>query len=174
MKPTREELQARVESLAKKKRSVKHKAQAPPERNLTIRGKISRLGASSPPSTGKERGSSGQVPTRGQASPSMAEVSKVASPKNPSGRTAEPPLEVLPIFVWSPSTQNAKVPPTTPNDEGRDCFGTEGDEDSLLTNSKLIAGLYRSSYGTLISRGRIPCPLRRLWPYRFREQPPHA
>ena len=58
MKPTREELQARVESLAKKKRRIKSKAQAPPESSLAIRGKISRLGASSPSSTAKERGSS--------------------------------------------------------------------------------------------------------------------
>ena len=70
----------------------------------------------------------------------MAKVSKVAGQKNPSGRTAEPPLEVLPISVRSPSAQNAKLPPTTPKDEVRDCFGTEEDEDSLLTNSKLAAG----------------------------------
>ena len=81
VKPTREELQAQVESLAKKKRSVKRKAQAPPEISLAIRGKIPGLGASSPPSTAKERGSSNQVPARGQAPPSMAEVSKVAGPK---------------------------------------------------------------------------------------------
>ena len=54
MKPTQEELQARVESLAKKKRSIKRKSQAPPESSLAIRGKIQRLGASSPPSTAKE------------------------------------------------------------------------------------------------------------------------
>ena len=58
VKPTREELQARVESLAKKKRSVKRKAQAPPESSLTIQGKILRLGASSPLSIAKEWGSS--------------------------------------------------------------------------------------------------------------------
>ena len=69
----------------------------------------------------------------------MVEVSKVEGLKNPSGRIAEPPLEVLPISVWSPSSQNAKLPPTMPKDEGRDCFGTEGDEDSLLTNSELAA-----------------------------------
>ena len=46
-----------VESLAKKKISVKRKAQAPLESNLAIRGKILRLGASSPPSTAKEWGS---------------------------------------------------------------------------------------------------------------------
>ena len=58
VKPTWEELQGRVESLTKKKRSVKHKPQAPPESNLTIWGKILRLGSSSPPLTAKERGSS--------------------------------------------------------------------------------------------------------------------
>ena len=57
MKPTREELQARVESLAKKKRSVKRKAQALRESSLAIRGKILRLGTSSPSSTAKEWGS---------------------------------------------------------------------------------------------------------------------
>ena len=77
----------------------------------------------------------------------MVKVSKVASPKlrpsriavvkNPSGRTTEPPLEVLPISVWSPSTQNSKLPHTMLEDEGKDCLGTEGDEDSLLTNSEL-------------------------------------
>ena len=61
MKPTREELQVRVESLAKKKRSAKRKPQAPPESSLAIRDKIQRLGASSLPSTTKERGSSYQV-----------------------------------------------------------------------------------------------------------------
>ena len=55
MKPTWEELQDRVESLEKKKRSVKRKAQAPPESSLAIRGKIPRLGASSPSSISKER-----------------------------------------------------------------------------------------------------------------------
>ena len=144
VKPTWEELQARVESLEKKKRRVKRKAQAPPESSVAIRGKIPRLGASSPPSTVKEWGSSDQVPTRGQAPPSMAEVSKVAGPKILLGRTVEPPLEVRPISVCSPSAQKAKLPPTTPKVEGSDCFGTEGDEDSLLTNSELAAGAISS------------------------------
>ena len=102
-----------------------------------ILGKIPRSGASSSLSTAKERGSSYQVPARGQVPPSMAEVSKVAGLKNPSGRTAKPPLEVRPIYVWSPSMKNTKLPPTTPEVEGRGCFGTKGDEDSLLTNLEL-------------------------------------
>ena len=68
----------------------------------------------------------------------------MAGLKNPSGRTAEPPLEVLPIFVRSPLAQNAKLPPTTLEVGGKDCFGTEGDEDSLLINSELATGAISS------------------------------
>ena len=32
----------------------------------------------------------------------------------------------------------------TPEDEGRDCFGIEGDEDLLLTNSELTTGVVSS------------------------------
>ena len=49
MKPTREELQARVELLTKKRRNVKHKAQDPPESSLPVRGKTTKLGVSVPP-----------------------------------------------------------------------------------------------------------------------------
>ena len=76
--------------------------------------------------------------------PPMVEVSKVEGSKNPSGRTVEPPLEVLPIYVWSPSAQIAKLPPTTSEVGGKDFFGTEGDEDSLLTNSELSPGAVSS------------------------------
>ena len=110
--------------MAKKKRSVRHKARAPLKSSLAILGNILRLGASSPSSTSKEWGSSNQVPARGQAPPPMAEVSKVASRKNPSGRSTEPPIEVLPISVQSPSAQNAKLPSTVSEGEEMDCFGT--------------------------------------------------
>ena len=56
-KPTREELQALVELLAKKRRSVKRKAQDPPESSLPARGKSPKLGTFVPPSPAKERGS---------------------------------------------------------------------------------------------------------------------
>ena len=140
VKPTQEELKARVELLAKKKRNFKCKAQAPPESSLVIRGKILRQGASSPPSIAKEQGSPNQIPARGQVPPSMAEVSKVAGSKNPLGRTTEPPLDVLPISVQNPLAQNTQLPPTMQEDEGRDRFGTKGDKDSLLTNSELTVG----------------------------------
>ena len=74
VKPTREELQARVELLAKKRRNVKRKARDPPESNLPAQGKTLKLGAFFPPSPVKEQGSHAQVRVRGQALPSLAEV----------------------------------------------------------------------------------------------------
>ena len=61
MKPTRGELQARVELLAKMKRSVKRKAQDPLESNLPAWGKVPKLGVFVPQSPVKERGSNAQV-----------------------------------------------------------------------------------------------------------------
>ena len=48
VKPTRGELRALVELLAKKRRSVKRKAQDPPESNFPTRGKVPKLGVSDP------------------------------------------------------------------------------------------------------------------------------
>ena len=88
MKPTREELQARVELLAKKRRSVKCKAQDPPESSLPARGKTLKLGAYVPPSPVKERGLHTQVRVRGQVLPSLAEVFEVAGAQRRSSSAA--------------------------------------------------------------------------------------
>ena len=71
VKPTREELQAHVGLLAKK-RSVNRKAQDPPKSSLPAWGKTPKLGVSVPPSPVKERGSHAQVWVRGQALPFLA------------------------------------------------------------------------------------------------------
>ena len=71
-------------------------------------------------------------------------MSKAAGPKNSSGRSAELPLAVLPISIQSPLAQDFKRSLTMPEDEGRGCFGTKGEEDSLLTNSELAAGAVSS------------------------------
>ena len=76
-RPTQVELRARLEVLAKKKRSVKRKTQASPEGCLPTRGKILKVGVSSSPLSIVRAGYS-------------------------SRRMAEPPLEVLPISIWSP------------------------------------------------------------------------
>ena len=75
-KPTQGELRARVEVLAKKRRSVKRKTQASPEGCPPARGKTLKVGVSSSPLSTVGAGDS-------------------------SGREAEPPLEVLPLSVWS-------------------------------------------------------------------------
>ena len=174
VKPTREELQARVESLEKNKRSVKHKTQAPPESSLVIRGKIQRLGASSPPSAAKQQGSSNQVLPRGQGPPPMAEVSKVAGLKNPSERPVEPPLEVLPISICSPSGETPSFLLRRWRSGERIALELRGIRTHYLLTRSSPTGLYHPSYGTRTSRGRMQCLLRRLWLYHFRERPPYV
>ena len=78
-KPTRGELRALLEMLAKKKRSVKRKTQASPKGYPHAGGKILKVGVSSLPSS-------------------------TVGAEDSSGRAVEPPLEVLPISVWSPTS----------------------------------------------------------------------
>ena len=61
-----------------------------------------------------------------------------------SRRLVEPPLEVLPISVWSPMSQGTEPPPLMPDDVGRSRFGAVGDEDSLLSHVELSAGAVSS------------------------------
>ena len=105
MKPTRGELWARVELLAKKKKIIKRKAQDPLEGSPPASGKVPKLGISDPHSCA-------QILVRGQAWSSLAEVSEVpseqrhsssaAGAKGSSRKAAELPLKVLPISVWGP------------------------------------------------------------------------
>ena len=61
------------------------------------------------------------------------------SPPPPPGRTAEPPLDIVPIFFWSPSTQTAELPSGASEGERRKHLGPERDEDSLLASAELAA-----------------------------------
>ena len=91
---------------------------------------------------------------QGQVLPPPAEVPRALSPqprsvsaakaKDSSGRVAEPPLEVMPISVWSPLTQSAKPPPSIAEDLGRKRPETDGDGDSLLSNVELAASAISS------------------------------
>ena len=120
-RPTRGELRARLEVLAKKKRRVKRKTLSSPEGCPLTRGKILKVGASSPPSSAIGVGDS-------------------------SGRAVEPPLEVLPLSVWSPTSQGAAPPPALLNKVRRDryCFDDAGSEESLLSHAELAAGAVSS------------------------------
>ena len=78
-KPTQGELRPRLEVLTKKKRSVTGKTQASPEGYPPARGKILKVGVSS-------------------------SLSSTVKARDSSRRAVEPPLEVLPISVWSPTS----------------------------------------------------------------------
>ena len=120
-KPTWGELRSRLEVLAKKKRSVKRKPLSLPEGCPSARGKILKVGAPS-------------------------SLSSAVGVGDFSARAAEPPLKVLPISVWSPTSWGA-APPFTMLDEvtgNRDRFEAVGGEDSLLSHAELAAGAVSS------------------------------
>ena len=70
--------------------------------------------------------------------------SSAVEAKDSSGRAAEPPLEVMPISVWSSPTQRTRLSPTMREDVGEDRFRAEGDEDSLFSNAELAVGAVSS------------------------------
>ena len=113
---TQGELQARLEVFAKKTRSVKRKPLTFPEGCPPARGKIQKLGASSSPLS-------------------------VVEAEDSLGRETEPPLEVLHLLVWSPTSQGAAPPSAMPDEvkRDRDCFDVVGSEDSLLSHAELAA-----------------------------------
>ena len=73
VKPTREELRARVEALSRRRRSTKGKPEGSSERSRPDRGKTPRLGTSSPSSSTKIR-------VKGQALPPLAKVLRLTGP----------------------------------------------------------------------------------------------
>ena len=139
MKPSPEELQSRVEFLAKKRRSAKRKVPTASENNHATRGKVLKLEASSSLSSTREQGPLGQFRVRGRPQHPAGEVSNMTSPqvrsphatiaKSPPGRTAEPPLDILPISIRSPLAQTAELPSGASKGEGRKHLGLERDED---------------------------------------------
>ena len=105
VKPTKGELLARVETLSRRSQSVKQKTLDSLEKGRPTWGKVSRLGtSSSSPSTHvRVQGQVLQPPAEVPRAPSSQLCSgSVAKVKDSSRRTIEPPLEVMPITVWSP------------------------------------------------------------------------
>ena len=81
MKPSKEELQARVELLAKKKRSAKRKVLAAPESSHVARGRVPKSGVSSSLSSIWDQGSPGGSWARVRPPHPVAEVLKVTDPQ---------------------------------------------------------------------------------------------
>ena len=126
---------------------MKGKSQDSLEKSHPAWGKATRLGtSSSSPSThvrvqGQVLPSPAKVPRAPSSQPRSASAAKA---KDSSGRAADPPLEVMPISVWSPPAQSAEPPPSIAEDLGKKRPEADGDEDSLLSNAELAAGVISS------------------------------
>ena len=85
--------------------------------------------------------------------------------KDSSGRAAEPPLEVMPITVWSPLARSAEPPPSRAEELGRKRpkLMEMGIPCSPMPSLRL-ARSYPFSW-ILTSRGWVPCLLRKPWLY---------
>ena len=163
-KPTKGELLARVETLSLKSRSMKRKTLDSPAKGRSSWGKVPKLGTSS-------SSPSAHVHVLGQVLPSLSEVSRAlslqprfgsaAKARDFSGRAAEPPLEVMPITVWSPLVQSVEPPPSRAKELKRK--HPKLTEMAIPCSSMLSLQLAqsRSSSKILTSRGRAPCLLRR-------------
>ena len=147
VKPTKGELQARVETLSRRSRSVKRKSQDSLKKSHPTWGKAPRLGTSSSSPSAHFRvqrqvlPSPDEVPRALGAQPCSASAIKA---EDSTGRAIEPPLEVMPISVWRPPAQSTEPPPSIAEDLGRKCPEADGDEDSLLSNAELAAGAISS------------------------------
>ena len=74
-----------------------------------------------------------------KASSSQPRSDSVVKAKDSSGRAAEPPLEVMPITVWSPPAQSVEPPSSRAEELKRKGPGANGDGESLLLNAELAA-----------------------------------
>ena len=122
VKLTKGELQARVEMLSRRSRSVKRKPLDSLEKSHPAWGKAPRLGtSSSSPSTPiRVQRQVLPPPTEVPRAPSwQPRFASTAKAKDSSGRAAEPPLKVMPISVWSPPAQSAEPHPSIAKDLGR-------------------------------------------------------
>ena len=147
IKPTKRELLARVEMLSRKFLSVKRKTLDSPVKGCSSWGKVSKLGSSfSSPSAhvrvlGQVMPPSSEVPRAPSSQPRSGSAAKA---KDSSGRAVEPPLEVMPITVWSPPAQSAKPPSSRAEELRGKRSEADGDGNSLIFNAKLAAGAVSS------------------------------
>ena len=146
-KPTKGELLVQLETLSRKPQSVKRKTLGSVEKDRTALAKVPKLGASS---------SSSSTPVRKPElvlSP-LAEVPKVlssqprsgfaAKAKSPSGKAVEQPLAIMPITVWNPLVKSVRPLYSKAEELKRKDSETGGDDDSLLLDVELTAGMVPS------------------------------
>ena len=136
IKPRKGELLARVETLSRKSLSVKRKTLDSPVKGRPSWGKVPKLGSSSssPSAHVQVMPPLFEVPKAPSSQPCYGSSAKA---KDSSGRAAEPPLEVMPITVWSPPTQSAEPPSSREEGLRGKCPEIDGDIDSLFFNVEL-------------------------------------
>ena len=153
---------------------MKRKTLDSPEKGRPSWGKVPKLGMSSsspfthvrvlgqvfPPSTEAPRAPSSQ--------PRFGSIAKA---KDSSGRTAEPPLEVMPIIVWSPPAQSTEPPSSRVEESRRKRPEADGDGNSLLFNAELAAGAVSSILRDLDLKRSGALLLRKPWLYPSRGSP---
>ena len=147
VKPTKGELLARVETLSQRCQSKKWKPKDSLEKGHPAWGKAPRLKTSSslPFAHVRVQGPALLPLTEVSRAPSsQPQSASAANAKDSSGRADEPPLAVMPITVWSPSSQSAEPPPSRVEELGRKHPEADGDGDSFLFNAKLAAGAISS------------------------------
>ena len=79
-----------------------------------------------------------------RAPSSQLRSGSAAKAKDSSGRATDPPLEVMPITVWSPPAQSAEPLPSRAEELGKKLPEDDEDRDSLLFNAELVAGAISS------------------------------
>ena len=97
----------------------------------------------------------------------------VAEAESPLGEAVEQPLSAIPLTVWNPPSDNAKLPPREVAEPKRKKLKTKVDEvkASLLSNTELAAGAVSSILKDSILESRKGYPLMRLWLYPIRGLP---
>ena len=144
VKPTRGELRARLEVLAKKKRSVKKKSQASPEGCAPAQGKILKAGPSSLPSSfvgagdssGRGGGGGGGGLQCGTPNRNRKNLHGGLNPHCNGGSSY--------FGLESHIASHPPSPPAMPDEVRRDRFGAVGGEDSLLSHEKLASRVVSS------------------------------
>ena len=144
--PTRGEVLAQLVTLSRKPRSVKRKTPSSAEKDRPVLAKAPKLGAS--PISSIRRLERAQLPVA-EASMVMSSLppsKSAAKEKSLLGGVVEQPLVVMPITVRNPPSESARSPPRRAeklkikNPESK----VGEDEDSLLFNAELAAGVVSS------------------------------
>ena len=136
--------------------------------------------ASSSPSSIREQGSPGQFQASGHTPHPVTKVPAVADPqlRSPHVVVAKNPPKGSSSLLWisclslfgAPRHKAPSFFLRWMRARGRSILDMRGMRTCCLVMQSWLLGPCRPSYGILTLRKRILCPLRRLWPRRFRER----